>query len=100
MAERQSGAAGEGAAAPSAGEVFRIFLHLGLTSFGGPVAHLGYFRQAFVPRRRWLDEPASAALVATCQFLPRTASTPLAPATGPAHAGPLGALAPPTASPP
>ena len=47
-------------------EVFGVFLRLGLTSFGGPVAHLGYFRQEFVVRRRWLDERAYADLVALC----------------------------------
>ena len=55
----------------SPGAVFRIFLGLGLTSFGGPIAHLGYFREAFVVRRRWLDERAWADLVALCQFLCR-----------------------------
>ena len=55
-------------------EVFRIFLALGLTSFGGPVAHLGYFREAFVVRRRWMSEAAYADLVALCQFLPGPAS--------------------------
>ena len=59
----------------SALEVLRIFLRLGLTSFGGPVAHLGYFRAEFVERRRWLDEPAFADVVALCQFLPGPASS-------------------------
>src|SRR3546814_7750887 len=77
MAERQGGAVWEGAAAPSAGEVFRIFLHLGLSSFGGPVAHLGYFREAFVCRRRWLDAQAYADLVAPWQFLPGPAGSPV-----------------------
>ena len=58
-----------------AGEVFAAFLKLGLTSFGGPVAHLGYFRDEFVERRRWLDERAYADLVALCQFLPGPASS-------------------------
>ena len=53
-----------------AGEVFAAFLKLGLTSFGGPVAHLGYFRNEFVERRKWLDEQSYADLVALCQFLP------------------------------
>src|SRR3546814_19542012 len=92
MAERQGGAVGEGAAAPSAGEVFRIFLHLGLTSFGGPVAHLGYFREAFVRRRRWLDEQAYADLVALCLFLPGPASSQVGIGIGLAKAGYLGAL--------
>jgi len=50
----------------SAGSVFLVFLRLGLTSFGGPVAHLGYFREAFVVRRRWLRDDAYADLVALC----------------------------------
>jgi chromate transporter len=56
-------------------EVFFVFLRLGITSFGGPVAHLGYFRAEFVERRRWLDETAYADLVALCQFLPGPASS-------------------------
>ena len=56
-------------------EVLRVFLRLGLTSFGGPVAHLGYFRAEFVERRRWLDEGAYADIVALCQFLPGPASS-------------------------
>src|SRR5579872_4533299 len=51
-------------------EVFLIFLRLGLISFGGPIAHLGYFRQEFVARRRWMDEAAYAQTVALSQFLP------------------------------
>ncbi len=54
----------------SAWQVFMIFLRLGCTSFGGPIAHLGYFRQAFVTRRQWLDEAAYAELAALCQLLP------------------------------
>lgn len=50
--------------------IFLVFLRLGLSCFGGPVAHLGYFRQEFVARRRWLDERGYADLVALCQFLP------------------------------
>ena len=56
-------------------EVLGAFLKLGLTSFGGPVAHLGYFRAEFVARRGWLNEPAYADLVALCQFLPGPASS-------------------------
>jgi chromate transporter len=56
-------------------EVFAAFLKLGLTSFGGPIAHLGYFRNEFVERRKWLDETAYADLVALCQFLPGPASS-------------------------
>jgi chromate transporter len=57
--------------------IFAIFLKLGLTSFGGPAAHLGYFRNEFVLRRRWLDEEAYADLLALCQFLPGPASSQL-----------------------
>ena len=56
-------------------EVFLAFLKLGVTCFGGPIAHIGYFRQEFVLRRRWLDEHAYADLVALCQFLPGPASS-------------------------
>jgi chromate transporter len=59
----------------SPGEVFAVFLKLGLTSFGGPIAHLGYFRDELVVRRKWLDETAYADLVALCQFLPGPASS-------------------------
>jgi chromate transporter len=59
----------------SVGEVFTAFLKLGLTSFGGPIAHLGYFRHEFVERRKWLDEAAYADVVALCQFLPGPASS-------------------------
>jgi chromate transporter len=59
----------------SALEVFRVFLKLGLTSFGGPVAHLGYFRDELVVRRKWIDEAGYADLVALCQFLPGPASS-------------------------
>jgi chromate transporter len=57
------------------GEVFMVFLKLGLTSFGGPIAHLGYYRNELVVRRRWLDESTYADLVALCQFLPGPASS-------------------------
>ena len=56
-------------------EVFRVFLQLGLTSFGGPVAHLGYFRDELVVRRKWIDDAGYADLVALCQFLPGPASS-------------------------
>ena len=59
----------------SAFQVFRAFLKLGLTSFGGPVAHLGYFREEFIVRRKCLSEHAYADLVALCQFLPGPASS-------------------------
>ncbi len=72
-------------------EVFWAFLALGLTSFGGPVAHLGYFRTAFVERRKWLTESAYADLVALCQFLPGPASSQVGFALGLLRAGPGGA---------
>ena len=74
-----------------ASEVFWAFLALGLTSFGGPVAHLGYFRTAFVERRQWLSEQAYADLVALCQFLPGPASSQVGFALGLMRAGPWGA---------
>ena len=77
----------------SAGEVFTTFLRLGLTSFGGPVAHLGYFHDEFVTRRKWLDEKAYADLVALCQFLPGPASSQVGIAIGLSRAGYAGALA-------
>jgi len=73
--------------------VFVIFLRLGLTSFGGPVAHLGYFHAEFVARRRWLGERAYADLVALCQFLPGPASSQVGMALGLQRAGYGGALA-------
>jgi chromate transporter len=81
------------ASSGSPGEVFRIFLRLGLTSFGGPVAHIGYFRAEFVERRRWFDDAAYADLVALCQFMPGPASSQVGLAIGLGRAGPLGALA-------
>jgi chromate transporter len=77
----------------SPGEVFLAFLKLGLTSFGGPIAHLGYFRDELVVRRRWLDEAAYADLVTLCQFLPGPASSQVGFALGLWRGGPLGALA-------
>lgn len=75
------------------GEVFLAFLRLGVTSFGGPVAHLGYFRDDLVVRRRWMDDRAYADLVALCQFLPGPASSQVGFAMGLQRAGVLGALA-------
>lgn len=75
------------------GEVFLAFLLLGLTSFGGPVAHLGFFRTEFVERRRWLDDPAYADLVALCQFLPGPASSQVGIALGKMRAGYAGGIA-------
>ena len=77
----------------SAGEVFRAFLRLGLTSFGGPVAHIGYFREEFVTRRRWLDDASFAELVALCQFLPGPASSQVGLGIGLLRAGHAGSLA-------
>ena len=74
-------------------QVFLIFLRLGCTSFGGPVAHLGYFRQAFVAQRRWLDEAAYAELVALCQLLPGPTSSQVGMALGLSRAGGRGMLA-------
>lgn len=74
-------------------EVFLVFLRLGLTSFGGPVAHLAYFREAFVERRKWLSEKAYADLVSLCQFLPGPASSQVGMALGLQRAGYLGMFA-------
>ena len=74
-------------------EVFKVFLKLGLTSFGGPIAHLGYFRHEIVERRKWMDEHAYADLVALCQFLPGPASSQTGIAIGLARAGYMGAIA-------
>ncbi|KKO08932.1 chromate efflux transporter [Pseudohongiella sp.] len=74
-------------------QVFLIFLRLGLTSFGGPIAHIGYFRDEFVSRRQWLNERSYADLVALCQFLPGPASSQVGLALGLSRAGYRGALA-------
>lgn len=73
-------------------ELLLVSLRLGLTSFGGPVAHLGYFRAEYVQRRRWLDEAAYADLVALCQFLPGPASSQVGIGIGMLRAGPLGGV--------
>ena len=86
----------QAAPAPGCGsvlEVLLVFLRLGLTSFGGPVAHLGHFRTEFVDRRRWLDDTCYADLVALCQFLPGPASSQVGMALGLLRAGWAGALA-------
>lgn len=80
-------------ASSSLADIFLVFLRLGLTSFGGPVAHLAYFREEFVERRRWLDEHAYADLVALCQFLPGPASSQVGMALGLSRGGLPGALA-------
>lgn len=74
-------------------EVLLAFLRLGLTSFGGPVAHIGYFRTEFVTRRAWVDEGTFVDLVALCQFLPGPGSSQLCFVLGLSRAGWLGALA-------
>ncbi len=74
-------------------EIFLIFLKLGMTSFGGPIAHLGYFRDEFVQRRKWLTDHAYADLVALCQFLPGPASSQVGIALGLFRGGLPGALA-------
>ncbi len=74
-------------------QVFVAFLKLGLTSFGGPIAHLGYFRTEFVERRRWLDDKSYSDLVALCQFLPGPASSQVGMALGLGRAGWPGLLA-------
>jgi chromate transporter len=73
-------------------EVFLVALRLGLTSFGGPIAHLGYFRSEYVVRRRWLDEATYADIVALCQSLPGPTSSEVGIAVGLLRAGPLGAF--------
>jgi chromate transporter len=74
-------------------EVLLAFFRLGCTSFGGPVAHIGYFRAEFVERRRWVSENGFADLVALCQFMPGPASSQLGMSLGLLRAGPLGMLA-------
>ena len=74
-------------------EVLVAFLRLGLSSFGGPIAHLGYFRNAFVARRQWVSEHDFAEFVAVCQLMPGPASSQVAFAIGLSRAGYLGALA-------
>ena len=80
-------------AADSAWRVFLVFLRLGLTSFGGPIAHLAYFREEFVARRQWLSERSYADLVALCQFLPGPASSQVGIGLGLSRAGFSGAVA-------
>lgn len=95
MRPRQTDVPAQSAPRPagSPGEVLGVFLRLGLTSFGGPIAHLGYFRSELVLRRRWIDEAGYADLVALCQFLPGPASSQTGFALGLLRAGYLGALA-------
>ena len=88
-----NGASGDDRRAGSPLEVFRVFLKLGVSSFGGPIAHIGYFREEFVVRRRWLSEQTFVDLVALCQFLPGPASSQTGFAIGLIRAGYGGALA-------
>jgi chromate transporter len=74
-------------------EVLLVFLELGVTCFGGPIAHIGYFREEFVVQRRWLDEGAYADLVGLCQFLPGPASSQVGFSIGLMRAGYLGGIA-------
>jgi chromate transporter len=77
----------------SAFTVFKVFLKLGFTSFGGPIAHLGYFREEFVNRRKWITDQAYADLVALCQFTPGPASSKVGIGIGLTQAGLPGAVA-------
>jgi chromate transporter len=86
-------AAAAGGAPGTWPEVLAVFLRLGLTSFGGPIAHLGYFREEFVAKRKWLDDRTYADIVALCQFLPGPASSQVGIAVGLSRAGYAGALA-------
>src|SRR5215813_1872567 len=74
-------------------EVLLIFLKLGISCFGGPIAHIGYFRNEFVVRRQWLNEQAYADVVGLCQFLPGPASSQVGFSIGLMRAGYLGGLA-------
>jgi len=90
---RQSREAREHVPQGAPGEVFTTFLKLGLTSFGGPIAHLGFFRAELVERRKWLSDAAYSDLVVLCQFLPGPASSQVGFAIGMMRAGWFGALA-------
>src|SRR5580693_3942123 len=93
MQEPSGSAANAATRSGSTAEVFAAFLRLGLTSFGGPIAHLGYFHEEFVVCRKWLDERVYVDLVALSQFLPGPASSKVGIAIGLSRAGYLGALA-------
>jgi chromate transporter len=93
MATREDIPAADRRPSGSSLEVLGVFFRLGLTSFGGPVAHLGYFREEFVRRRAWLDDKSYADLVALCQFLPGPASSQVGIAIGLLRGGYAGALA-------
>jgi len=92
LADPGAGTAGQPGTLPLLA-VFAAFLKLGLMSFGGPIAHLGYLRTEFVERRKWLDDAAYADLVALCQFLPGPASSQVGIALGALRAGLPGAVA-------
>jgi chromate transporter len=91
VAARSAGAKDRRASSPL--EVLLAFLRLGVTCFGGPIAHIGYFREEFVVRRRWIDEQAYADLVALCQFLPGPASSQVGFSLGLMRAGCRGGIA-------
>ena len=93
MSEHSGAAVATDGRRGTAAEVLLVFLRLGLTSFGGPIAHLGYFHEEFVVRRKWLDEQAYVDLVALCQFLPGPASSQVGFSIGLMRAGYCGALA-------
>jgi chromate transporter len=93
MQEPSGSATNRSTRSGSTAEVFAAFLRLGLTSFGGPIAHLGYFHEEFVIRRKWLDEKTYVDLVALAQFLPGPASSKVGIALGLSRAGYPGALA-------
>src|SRR6478752_10583091 len=88
-----AGGEGKDSRSGSALEVLRIFARLGISCFGGPIAHIGYFREEFVVRRKWIDEHAYADLVGLCQFLPGPASSQVGFSIGLTRAGYLGGLA-------
>lgn len=93
MSEHAETATAEGQSQGSLLEVLWVSTRLGLTSFGGPIAHLGYFHEEYVKRRKWIDEQSYADLVALCQFLPGPASSQVGIAIGIARARLLGGLA-------
>lgn len=96
MKQQQYGAMKGKVSVPSQGsflEVLGVFARLGLTSFGGPIAHLGYFRQEIIVRRKWLDEASYADLIALCQFLPGPSSSQTGIALGVSRAGLRGGFA-------
>src|SRR5690606_21935063 len=73
-------------------EILLVNLRLGFTSFGGPIAHLGYFQEEYIQRRQWLDDKAYADIVALCQFLPGPASSQVGIAIGMLRGGYLGGV--------